>query len=222
MISIWHITGNNVAAFLQGQISADVNEQFAAFCYSNRQGKVGAIGWVCQKLDNWYLCLPDDCAQAMFTTWQPYAQFSKIKATESDLHAVFSGRKLLDIQSNTTKINWTEHALKHQIPILTDNSRWQYTPHMLGLESWAVNFNKGCYLGQEIIARTQNLGKVKRKFTCFKVPKNITLKPEYMILDDNEQAVGEIFYLGANCIQAIVQASDQYFIQDFSLELLDA
>ena len=39
----------------------------------------------------------------------------------------------------------------------------QFTPHMLNYPHLgAVSFNKGCYLGQEIIARTQHLGKQKR------------------------------------------------------------
>lgn len=39
----------------------------------------------------------------------------------------------------------------------------QFTPHMLGLNRWnAISFKKGCYLGQEIIARTEHLGKLKR------------------------------------------------------------
>lgn len=38
------------------------------------------------------------------------------------------------------------------------------TPHMANLELvGGVNFQKGCYPGQEIVARTQHLGKVKRR-----------------------------------------------------------
>ncbi len=38
-----------------------------------------------------------------------------------------------------------------------------FIPQMLSYEQWgAVSFTKGCYVGQEIIARTQHLGKLKR------------------------------------------------------------
>ena len=38
-----------------------------------------------------------------------------------------------------------------------------YTPHMLGLQHLnAISFNKGCYTGQEIVARTEHLGAAKR------------------------------------------------------------
>jgi len=45
-----------------------------------------------------------------------------------------------------------------------------YTPHMLNLDrSGAISFKKGCYTGQEIVARTENLGRSKRRtlrFSC--------------------------------------------------------
>lgn len=36
-------------------------------------------------------------------------------------------------------------------------------PAELGLDARAVNFHKGCYLGQEIISRIQSVGRVKRR-----------------------------------------------------------
>lgn len=42
----------------------------------------------------------------------------------------------------------------------------RFLPQMLGLdELGAVSFSKGCYLGQEVVARAQHRGKVKRKLT---------------------------------------------------------
>ncbi|MCI0518372.1 MAG: hypothetical protein L0Y45_11125, partial [Woeseiaceae bacterium] len=39
-----------------------------------------------------------------------------------------------------------------------------YTPHMLNLDLiGAISFRKGCYTGQEIVARTENLGRSKRR-----------------------------------------------------------
>ncbi|MDA7922266.1 hypothetical protein N9B21_01885 [Verrucomicrobiales bacterium] len=35
-------------------------------------------------------------------------------------------------------------------------------PAELGLDTWAVNFHKGCYLGQEVISRIESVGRVKR------------------------------------------------------------
>ncbi len=43
----------------------------------------------------------------------------------------------------------------------------RYTPHMLSLERDAVSFTKGCYPGQEIVARTEHRGEVKRRIRQF-------------------------------------------------------
>lgn len=44
----------------------------------------------------------------------------------------------------------------------------RYTAHMLNLDRLgALEFDKGCYPGQEVVARTQNLGTVKRRLFRF-------------------------------------------------------
>ena len=44
----------------------------------------------------------------------------------------------------------------------------QFLPQMLGLDTaGAVDFDKGCYLGQEIVARAQHRGEVKRRLVTF-------------------------------------------------------
>jgi hypothetical protein len=44
----------------------------------------------------------------------------------------------------------------------------QYLPQMLNLDLLgAMSFNKGCYPGQEVVARTHNLGSVKRRMRRF-------------------------------------------------------
>lgn len=44
----------------------------------------------------------------------------------------------------------------------------RYTPHMLNLDRLdAISFDKGCYTGQEIVARTENLGRSKRRLAGF-------------------------------------------------------
>ncbi len=49
-------------------------------------------------------------------------------------------------------------------------TRARFLPQMLGLvERGAVSFRKGCYPGQEVIARTQNLGRVKRALALLRL-----------------------------------------------------
>jgi hypothetical protein len=54
------------------------------------------------------------------------------------------------------------------IPVVGAALRGLFLPQMLNLDRLgAIAFDKGCYPGQEIIARTQNLGTVKRRLHRF-------------------------------------------------------
>jgi len=50
------------------------------------------------------------------------------------------------------------------LPELEPTTSEQFVPQMLNLDLLqAISFAKGCYTGQEIVARTQNLGRIKRR-----------------------------------------------------------
>ncbi len=57
---------------------------------------------------------------------------------------------------------WTE--IIAGLPQVVDATGEQFVPQMINLELvGGVNFRKGCYPGQEIVARSQYLGKLKRR-----------------------------------------------------------
>lgn len=59
---------------------------------------------------------------------------------------------------------WEWLEIRAGIPSVRTATREQFVPQMANLELiGGVVFNKGCYPGQEIVARTQYLGKVKRR-----------------------------------------------------------
>lgn len=58
---------------------------------------------------------------------------------------------------------WFAFDLAHGLPRLPESQREQWTPQQLSLERLpAFSVKKGCYPGQEIVARTHFLGKAKR------------------------------------------------------------
>jgi folate-binding protein YgfZ len=66
----------------------------------------------------------------------------------------------------------------------------KFTPHMLNLDLLgAISFEKGCYTGQEVIARTQNLGSSKRRLMRYKTESTLKSGDK---LSDGEKEVGEI------------------------------
>ena len=65
---------------------------------------------------------------------------------------------------------WREADLRLGLPRLPTGSEPQWTPQQLGLDRLpAVSVRKGCYPGQEIVARTHFLGKAKRTCTLLQL-----------------------------------------------------
>lgn len=63
---------------------------------------------------------------------------------------------------------WQIADLRHGLPRLPASQREQWTPQQLALDRLsAYSVKKGCYPGQEIVARTHFLGKAKRSLQCF-------------------------------------------------------
>ncbi len=67
-----------------------------------------------------------------------------------------------------------------------------FTPHQLNYQRVnAISFNKGCYTGQEIIARMQYLGKLKQHMYRIQTQR-LPLAGEAVYLAASKQAAGEI------------------------------
>ena len=63
--------------------------------------------------------------------------------------------------------HWHELLIERREVWLQAATSGRFLPQMLGLEErGAVSFSKGCYLGQEVVARAQHRGKVKRRLTA--------------------------------------------------------
>lgn len=59
---------------------------------------------------------------------------------------------------------WEWLDIRSGVPLITARTQEQFLPQMTNLELLGgVNFKKGCFTGQEVVARTQHLGKVKRR-----------------------------------------------------------
>ena len=75
------------------------------------------------------------------------------------------------------------------IPVILPQTQEQFVAQMVNLELiGGVNFNKGCYPGQEIVARMQYLGKLKRRM----YPAHLDY-PAHPDIGDAPQAGDELF-----------------------------
>ncbi|HJW27002.1 MAG TPA: folate-binding protein [Rhodocyclaceae bacterium] len=88
---------------------------------------------------------------------------------------------------------WRWLDVRAGLPLVTGATREEFVPQMADFEKiGGVSFHKGCYPGQEVVARTQYLGKVKRHL--YRVASAPALKAgdELHCPENPDQACGKV------------------------------
>ena len=84
------------------------------------------------------------------------------------------------------------------IPWLSDETTEEFIPQMLNLEQLGgISFTKGCYTGQEIVARTHYLGKAKRSLFLAECAIPNAPFPNDIIIDESiadAQPIGRVLH----------------------------
>jgi folate-binding protein YgfZ len=95
-----------------------------------------------------------------------------------------------DIGSNGKYDEWRLANLRHGIPEIVSLQSEQFTPHMLNLDLLdAVSVSKGCYPGQEIVARTHFRGATKRRTLRYESSEPVSPGDK---VSDGEREIGEV------------------------------
>lgn len=69
---------------------------------------------------------------------------------------------------NNAELRWRAANIQAGRPLIFGATREEFIPQMVNLDLLnGISFTKGCYVGQEIVARTQNLGRIKRRMFRF-------------------------------------------------------
>lgn len=109
---------------------------------------------------------------------------------------------------------WQLALIHAGVPLIGVTNSEKFTPHMLNLDKLsAISFAKGCYTGQEIVARTQNLGTSKRRLMRYAGAANSTSTGDRLSLDGKN--VGEVVNSSANQMLAVVPVT----LQDRNLHI---
>lgn len=86
---------------------------------------------------------------------------------------------------------WALHDIRAGIAWVTMATQEQFVPQMANMELiGAVNFKKGCYPGQEIVARSQYLGKMKRRMFLVEFDQALSVGEKLYSPQLPEQSVG--------------------------------
>ncbi|MYM39616.1 CAF17-like 4Fe-4S cluster assembly/insertion protein YgfZ [Duganella qianjiadongensis] len=95
---------------------------------------------------------------------------------------------------------WHLSAIHAGVPQIGKATQEQFVPQMVNFELLGgVNFKKGCYPGQEIVARSQYLGKLKRRTTLVTIQDPAAVAgAEVFATADPEQPCGMIVNTAPN------------------------
>ncbi len=190
-LSVARFSGPDAASFLQAQLSADIDaledgqSTFAAYC--SPQGKVLGLLLVGRQKDSYLIVASAQLLPSIIQRLQIYVFRAKLEIelladlkigglSSTDIDEP-SGtllkpggidlRYTIDfhgVEDDKKSELWRHRELSLGVTWLDANTTEKHIPQMLAYdELGAVSFSKGCYPGQEIVARTHYLGKVKRK-----------------------------------------------------------
>ncbi len=114
--------------------------------------------------------------------------------------------------------HWIMLDILAGIPWLTTATSEQFIPQMLNLDKLGgISLTKGCYTGQEIVARTHYLGKAKRALFIAECAA-ATPEPNASIIDANGQLIGNVLLAQDGKMLIVLQLTDN---ETVSLQLKD-
>jgi folate-binding protein YgfZ len=94
---------------------------------------------------------------------------------------------------------WRLAAIHAGVPEITLKTQEQFVPQMVNFELLGgVNFKKGCYPGQEIVARSQYLGKLKRRTALAVIEAQAQAGDEVFASSDPDQPCGMVVNAAPN------------------------
>lgn len=101
---------------------------------------------------------------------------------------------------------WDEARVEFGLPLYGTDFGAGDNPHQAALERRAVSWQKGCYLGQEVVFMQDARGKVKRRLVRLRAPAGAVLAPGARVVDAAGADAGEVTTGAAGGGLARVQA----------------
>jgi folate-binding protein YgfZ len=112
--------------------------------------------------------------------WQVHGPQEALEGFEPSLERAPAARAILE-------------EIRLGIPALPRALADRYVPQMLNLERLdALSFDKGCYPGQEVVARVRHLGAVKRRLRRYAAEAETEPAPGTPVVAPDGQSAGEI------------------------------
>jgi len=196
------IHGPDAEAFCQSQFTADIAAipearwQVTAWC--NRKGRVRAVILAARFPDRVEIVLPASqigiCRELAPYTIGRQVELEPGKSVSGSLDpdsaaTRIGGRPALGLRVDQDQPapapgdewihRWRLSELRLGLPWLNDRSQDRFLPQALGLEgNGGLSYSKGCYPGQEVVARVHYLGKAPEKMVGLLVEAGSNPLPE--------------------------------------------
>ncbi len=193
------VSGPDSFDFLQAQLTIDLqsltSKTLIRSAWCNPKGRVICMPYLTQDADSYFLTIPTELVDLVMQRLTLFRFRAKV-----EFEARTATQKELGIE--TTVDDWLLENLRAGLPEIWLPQSEKFTPHMLNLDMLdIVSLDKGCYPGQEIVARTHFRGSSKRR--CLRFESTEPLSPGDKI-SDGQRDVGEIVNAIGNDLLAIV------------------
>jgi folate-binding protein YgfZ len=248
--SLLRISGSDAENFLQGQLSNDINKldasrvQLNAYC--QHQGKILALFWVMKRENSFFLSFPSDLLElikprlqmfvimsdvAIEDITKDYIQVGSIGEAHQNVLAINDKLSLIIAdKQDINKFNmgpiehWEKACLDSFLPEIFSVTSEKLVPQMLNLDinEFGVNFSKGCYPGQEVVARLHYLGSAKRRLFAFELDSDVNVGDSlYCASSKSAKARGARYKSSGIVIFRIKYDSKFYCLATLEVELKD-
>lgn len=249
--SLLKVSGSDAETFLQGQLSNDISKldalsvQLNAYC--QHQGKILALFWVTKNEDSFLLSFPSDLLEVIKPRLQMFVIMSDVviedvtkehiqigSIGETHQKALVINDKLSLIITDKKDINqfnieplehWNMACIDSALPEIFSITSEKLVPQMLNLDidEFGVNFSKGCYPGQEVVARLHYLGSAKRRLFAFVIDSDVNVGDSlYCGSSKSAKARGARYKSSGIVIFRIKYNSHFYCLATLEVELKDA
>jgi len=205
-LSALSITGTDALAFCQSQVTSDLTglgpEKWHASAWCNPKGQVIAVilvrvgesgvDWVMptsqvaligNALSRYTIGRQVSISdpQGVSGDWAPPAGDNAHPRLAHDLSRVLCVNEIALDESDDRAFltDWREADLKTGLAWLCPELSMRFLPQALGLESLSgLSYRKGCYPGQEVIAKVHYRGQLKHHLVLLALSHDITLYPD--------------------------------------------
>ena len=206
--SLLKISGQDSEEFIQNQFTNDLEKldytkvQINAYC--QHQGKIIGLFWVMRYQNGFLISFPNELIEKIKSRLEMFIIMSDViienvsslysqiglinESNQSEFRINDKLALLIEDSTNQTdeladnEATWDKACFDSKLPEIYIKTSEKLVPQMLNLDinEIGVNFSKGCYPGQEVVARLHYLGSAKRRLFSFKA--------------DQEMQVGDSLY----------------------------